>query len=314
MELLVNGTTVVAEPREGESLLELLREDLGLRTMKDGCSPEGSCGACTVLVDGRAVVSCAQKASRAAGKEVVTQEGLSEDERRLWARAFVAAGASQCGYCSPGIVMKAEGLLRKVGSGGTGAFARLDGLDLAALARTVVDGAPEACAEAKLSSGMRLSVTVSPLSGENARVEGLVLVCADVTDARRLQDQLAQSEKLSSLGRMLSGVAHELNNPLTSVLGFSEMARSTPPGEKLERRLTLVHEEARRCQKVVQNLLRFARRHQPERKPLSLNEVVHSTAALLGYQLRVDGVHLGLELDADLRRSTETSTSCSRRS
>jgi xanthine dehydrogenase molybdenum-binding subunit len=113
VELTVNGKTVVAEPREGQSLLELLRDDLGLRTMKDGCSPEGSCGACTVLVDGRAVVSCAQRAHRAAGKAVVTQEGLSEDERRLWADAFVAAGASQCGYCSPGIVMKAEALLRK---------------------------------------------------------------------------------------------------------------------------------------------------------------------------------------------------------
>jgi len=113
VELTVNGERVVAEPREGQSLLELLRDDLELRTMKDGCSPEGSCGACTVLVDGRAVVSCAQRASRAAGKEVVTQEGLPEHERRLWADAFVAAGASQCGFCSPGIVLKVEALLRK---------------------------------------------------------------------------------------------------------------------------------------------------------------------------------------------------------
>jgi len=113
MELVVNGEKVVAEPRAEQSLLELLRDDLGLRSVKDGCAPEGSCGACTVLVDGRAVVSCAQKATRIEGKHVVTQEGLSEDERRLWADAFVAAGASQCGYCSPGIVMKAEALLRK---------------------------------------------------------------------------------------------------------------------------------------------------------------------------------------------------------
>jgi xanthine dehydrogenase molybdenum-binding subunit len=113
VELTLNGAQVVAEPREEQSLLELLRDDLGVRSVKDGCAPEGSCGACTVLVDGRAVVSCAQKATRVEGKEVVTQEGLPEDERRLWADAFVAAGASQCGYCSPGVVMKAEGLLRK---------------------------------------------------------------------------------------------------------------------------------------------------------------------------------------------------------
>ena len=113
MELSLNGRQVVAEPHEGQSLLELLRDEFGVRSVKDGCAPEGSCGACTVLVDGRAVVSCAQKATRFEGKDVVTQEGLSEDERRLWADAFVAAGASQCGYCSPGIVMKAEALLRK---------------------------------------------------------------------------------------------------------------------------------------------------------------------------------------------------------
>jgi len=113
MKLTLNGEKVVAKPREGQSLLELLRDDLGLRSVKDGCAPEGSCGACTVLVDGRAVVSCAQKALRVEGKHVVTQEGLTEDERRLWAECFVAAGASQCGFCSPGIVMKAEALLAK---------------------------------------------------------------------------------------------------------------------------------------------------------------------------------------------------------
>jgi xanthine dehydrogenase molybdenum-binding subunit len=113
VELTVNGKTVVAEPREGQSLLELLRDDLGLRSMKDGCAPEGSCGACTVVVDGRAVVSCAQKATRVEGKGVVTQEGLSPDVRRQWAGSFAAVGASQCGFCSPGIVMKAEALLGK---------------------------------------------------------------------------------------------------------------------------------------------------------------------------------------------------------
>ena len=113
MDLTLNGAPVSVEPREDESLLEVLRERLGCISVKDGCAPEGSCGACTVIVDGRAVVSCAQKASRVEGKSVVTQEGLSEDVRRRWAECFVAAGASQCGYCSPGVVMKAEALLGK---------------------------------------------------------------------------------------------------------------------------------------------------------------------------------------------------------
>jgi xanthine dehydrogenase molybdenum-binding subunit len=95
------------------SLLELLREELGATSVKDGCAPEGSCGACTVLVNGKAVVSCAQKAEHASGRDVVTQEGLVPIERDRWADGFVVAGASQCGFCSPGIVMKAEGLLAK---------------------------------------------------------------------------------------------------------------------------------------------------------------------------------------------------------
>ena len=109
----LNGEQVEAQPREGESLLELLRDRLGVRSAKDGCAPEGSCGACTVIVDGRAVVSCAQKATRVEGKEVLTHEGLPEEERRRWSECFAAAGASQCGFCSPGVVMKARALLER---------------------------------------------------------------------------------------------------------------------------------------------------------------------------------------------------------
>jgi xanthine dehydrogenase molybdenum-binding subunit len=113
VDLTLNGRAVTVEPRPGLSLLELLREELGVTSVKDGCAPEGSCGACTVLVDGKAVVSCAQKAEHASGRSVVTQEGLAPTERERWADGFVVSGASQCGFCSPGIVMKAEGLLAK---------------------------------------------------------------------------------------------------------------------------------------------------------------------------------------------------------
>ncbi|HEX9123233.1 MAG TPA: selenium-dependent xanthine dehydrogenase [Actinomycetota bacterium] len=113
MRFTLNGRPVEVDSRPGMSLLELLREGSGVTSVKDGCAPEGSCGACTVLLDGKAVVSCAQKAEHAEGRSVVTQEGLSEQERTTWADAFVASGASQCGFCSPGIVLKAESLLAK---------------------------------------------------------------------------------------------------------------------------------------------------------------------------------------------------------
>ena len=113
MDFTLNGRNISVDVRDGASLLELLREGCGVTSVKDGCAPEGSCGACTVIVDGKAVVSCAQPATRAAGKSITTQEGLSSEERGLWADCFVASGASQCGFCSPGIVMKAESLLSK---------------------------------------------------------------------------------------------------------------------------------------------------------------------------------------------------------
>src|SRR5436309_8339993 len=113
MEFTLNGRPMSVDIREGASMLELLREGCGVMSVKDGCAPEGSCGACTVMVEGKAVVSCAQPATRAAGKSITTQEGLAQEERELWADSFVASGASQCGFCSPGIVMKAESLLLK---------------------------------------------------------------------------------------------------------------------------------------------------------------------------------------------------------
>lgn len=109
----LNGVPQSIGIEPGASLLDLLRGHCGLRSMKDGCAPEGSCGACTVIVDGRAVVSCAQPAERVAGRHVETLEGLTEGVRDLWADAFTVTGASQCGYCTPGIVMKAEALLRR---------------------------------------------------------------------------------------------------------------------------------------------------------------------------------------------------------
>ena len=113
IEFTLNGKPASATIRDGATMLDLLREGCGLTSMKDGCAPEGSCGACTVIVDDKAVVSCAQPAARAAGRSILTQEGLAAETREVWAHAFVAAGASQCGFCSPGIVMKAEAMLAK---------------------------------------------------------------------------------------------------------------------------------------------------------------------------------------------------------
>ena len=109
----VNGVRRIATIDERTTLLEVLREGFGLKAAKDGCSPQGQCGCCTVLVDGVAKVSCAISAGKCQGKSVTTLEGISEAERDLFAKAFVATSGLQCAFCIPGIVVRAKHLLDK---------------------------------------------------------------------------------------------------------------------------------------------------------------------------------------------------------
>ncbi|HKY31929.1 MAG TPA: ATP-binding protein [Candidatus Polarisedimenticolia bacterium] len=150
------------------------------------------------------------------------------------------------------------------------------------------------------AEGRVFSVTCSPVKGLSSEVRGLVVVLSDITEARRLQMQFAQSEKLSALGEMISGVAHELNNPLASVMGLAQRLQDLPVGEDVRRKLATIDAEASRCRRIVQNLLRFARSHPPERRALDLNGAFESVLQLLGHQLSVDNVVVERRLDPAL--------------
>ena len=93
-------------PDDGASLLDVLRDRLGLHSAKDGCAPQGQCGCCTVLVDGQPRVACVTPARRVAGRQVTTAAGLPAETRQRWAAALLATGGSQCGFCTPGIVVR----------------------------------------------------------------------------------------------------------------------------------------------------------------------------------------------------------------
>ena len=95
---------------DGISLLDALREELGCRSVKDGCSPQGQCGCCTVWVDGAPRVACVTPVRRIAGRQVTTLEGAPAELRERWSAAFVEHGASQCGFCTPGIVLRLAAL------------------------------------------------------------------------------------------------------------------------------------------------------------------------------------------------------------
>ena len=112
IELTVNGTLRSVEITPSMRLLDMLRNVLGLTSVKEGCS-EGECGACTVLLDGKAVTSCTVLAVQARGRSVVTIEGLSSDEAlHPIQQAFVDHDAIQCGFCTPGMIMSAYALLK----------------------------------------------------------------------------------------------------------------------------------------------------------------------------------------------------------
>ena len=93
--------------------LEVLREECGIVSPKNGCAPEGTCGCCAILVDGRPALSCLRKPEQMEGREVVTLEGLPEDMREVLGEAFILEGGVQCGFCIPGIVVRASSMLRQ---------------------------------------------------------------------------------------------------------------------------------------------------------------------------------------------------------
>jgi aerobic-type carbon monoxide dehydrogenase small subunit (CoxS/CutS family) len=111
LTMTVNGQPVTLDVEAGELLVDVLRDRLGLTGTKIGCS-EGECGACTVIIDGQAVLSCLLPALRAQGAHIITIEGLSDGEAlHPLQQAFVDHGAVQCGYCIPGFVLSAKALL-----------------------------------------------------------------------------------------------------------------------------------------------------------------------------------------------------------
>ena len=147
-------------------------------------------------------------------------------------------------------------------------------------------------------SGRVLRLNAAPIAG--AQPGSVVILVEDVTEQRLLEAQIIQNDKMASIGQLVSGVAHELNNPLTSIAGLSELLLERPPHLELPREhLRVIHAQAERAGRIVRNLLTFARKGVPEQAPVDLNDVVSRTSLLIVYELQLHGIDLVSQLSPD---------------
>ncbi len=144
----------------------------------------------------------------------------------------------------------------------------------------------------------QLSVTV--LRDASGKSIGFIAVTEDITERKRMQEQLIITDRLASIGELASGIAHELNNPLTSVIGFSQLLLNRDVPDDINRDVEIIHSEAQRAAEVVKNLLTFARKQAPVRRSVNINSIIEKVLELRTYVQRVNNIkvitHLALDL------------------
>jgi two-component system, NtrC family, sensor kinase len=147
----------------------------------------------------------------------------------------------------------------------------------------------------------KFSISLSPMRDEKGNINSIVVVMADVTDAADLQAKLMHTEKMAALGQLVSGVAHEVNNPLAAIVGFTDLLlENTHIPEEAKGELKVILQEAQRTRTIVRNLLSFARQMPAQREPLQVNSVVRQTLKLRAYDFSNHGVEMAERYQDDL--------------
>ena len=167
--------------------------------------------------------------------------------------------------------------------------------ELAALYRTVATGKSsrtscEYGSRHQDGSWRTMLGMASPLLDAEGKPAGVIISVRDVTMEKKLEQQIIQSERLAAMGQMIGGFAHELNNPLTSILGMAELLQEGGASEAARKQITILHQQARRAAEIVQNLQYFARPPAPGRSQVNLNELVQRTVQMQAYPLRKSNI------------------------
>ena len=152
----------------------------------------------------------------------------------------------------------------------------------------------------KDGSEFPLTCSCAPIYDEQGQAVFLIAVYRDITEQRKAEEQLAVTSRLASIGEMVSGVAHEINNPLTGILGYAQLLQEEDIPENIKKDLGKISSEAKRTAKIVQNLLSFARQYKLEKVPTDINDVINRTLELRNYELKVNNIQVKTEFQADL--------------
>jgi two-component system NtrC family sensor kinase len=148
------------------------------------------------------------------------------------------------------------------------------------------------------------SISLSPMRDESSQVNSVVVVMTDITDAALLQAKLAHAEKMATIGRLVSGVAHEVNNPLAAILGFTDLLLENPEVPPSAREdLQIILHETQRTKEIVQDLLSFARQKPAQREAIQLNAILRQTIKLRSYDFASHGVEVSEEFDENLENA-----------
>jgi PAS domain S-box-containing protein len=148
--------------------------------------------------------------------------------------------------------------------------------------------------------GVHLEVSTSPIFNEKGEVVACVHVARDITERKQMEENLIITDRLASIGELVSGVAHELNNPLTSVIGFLELLLGKNIPNYIKEEIAIIHHEAMRAAEVVSKLLTFARRHTPSKQLVNINSIIATVLGLRAYEQKVHNIQVKTRFAPDV--------------